>query len=209
MDEQKKQTESLNVGAVAVVNADKETAPNLGSLAIKNADEKLLEPGEHLVKTVYRHPIGIVGIYAEMTTGIVVMLVLLVLGLAGTFGPLNTSTKALAVLGTIIVSIFLAGILLLSAHVYRKSRLLIADKSLVSTVQRALFSRKIARLSMANVEDVTCDQKGILQSLFNYGTLTIQTAGQEDNFIFPYCPKPNEVADQIIEARQAFVRMAD
>jgi hypothetical protein len=42
--------------------------------------------------------------------------------------------------------------------------------------------------------------------MFNYGTLEIQTAGTEDNFVFPFCPTPNKYADQIIEARQNYAR---
>lgn len=223
MDETPKKSrteESFNIGALAVDTANAEAPTNppapddthsqLGRMAVSNSDlTKLLEPGEHLVTVVQRHPIGIIGIYIEMFAGIVILGVLMVFALSGTFGKLSGSTEALIASGGILVAGFLAMILMISVHVYRKSRLLVADRSLVSIVQSALFSRKIARLSMANVEDVTCDQKGILQNLLNYGTLTIQTAGQEDNFIFPFCPNPDKTADQILEARQAFVRKAE
>ena len=213
--------EVFNVGSLAVVNADKNPAPSpkpaattdtsnhLGSVALESADEKLLEPDEHLVSTVYRHPIGIIGVYVEMVAGVGVIVVLVVLALAGTFGNIASSLKPWLALAGLLLAGFIVMILSISVYVYRKSRLLIADKSIVSTVQNSLFSRKVARLSMASVEDVTCDQNGMLQNMLNYGTLTIQTAGQEDNFIFPYCPKPNDVADQILEARQAFVRAGD
>jgi len=209
--------ESFHMGALAVEQSDTETSSRpadmhsqLGKMAVSNSDlTKLLEPGEQVVTIVRRHPIGIIGIYIEMFAGVIILGVLMVLALSGTFGKLPTSTEAAVGLGGVLVAGFLVLILLISIHVYRQSRLMVADRSLVSIVQNALFSKKIARLSMANVEDVTCDQKGILQSILNYGTLTIQTAGQEDNFIFPFCPNPNKTADQILEARQAFVRKAD
>jgi uncharacterized membrane protein YdbT with pleckstrin-like domain len=77
---------------------------------------------------------------------------------------------------------------------------------LVQIIQKSLFIRKISRLSFSNVEDVTAEQRGILASIFNYGTLLIQTAGTEDNFEFKYCPTPNKYADEIIEARQRYAR---
>jgi hypothetical protein len=71
-------------------------------------------------------------------------------------------------------------------------------------VTAILFIRKVSRLSMANVEDVTAEQRGILATIFNYGTLTIQTAGTMENFIFTYCPRPNDFAHRVLEARQAY-----
>ena len=35
----------------------------------------------------------------------------------------------------------------------------------------------VERNSMANVEDVTAIQKGMLATMFNYGTLKVETAG--------------------------------
>jgi uncharacterized membrane protein YdbT with pleckstrin-like domain len=83
--------------------------------------------------------------------------------------------------------------------------LLVTDMNLVQILQKGLFVRKVSRLSMSNVEDVTAEQKGILPTIFNYGTLTVQTAGEMENFVFPYCPNPNKYADRILDARQAFV----
>lgn len=59
---------------------------------------------------------------------------------------------------------------------------------------------------MSNVEDVNVEQRGIAAHLFNYGTLTVQTAGEEDNFVFSQCPNANIHAEQILEARQAYAR---
>jgi hypothetical protein len=201
---------AFEVGSIAVENSDKNSSHpstnNIGSVAVKNADEKLVEPGEIIEKVVHRHPIGIVGIYAEMIIGILVVLVGVGLAFNDTFGTLPSGAKAWISLAALLLISFLVIILLISAFVYRASRIILTDQSLVAVVQQALFARKISRLSMSNVEDVTAEQKGILQSVFNFGTLTIQTAGQEDNFIFPFCPKPNDVADEILQARQAYAR---
>jgi uncharacterized membrane protein YdbT with pleckstrin-like domain len=97
-------------------------------------------------------------------------------------------------------------ILFVMAYVYHQSRLTLTDKSCVQVIQRNLFNKKISRLSMSNVEDVNVDQRGIIASLFNYGTLTVQTAGEEDNFLFTFCPSPNLYAERILEARQAYAQ---
>lgn len=223
MDEQpgrhNRGTEAFDVGALAVESSEQATAAlnrsaepsrpaagRIGSVAVKNADQELVEPGEVIETVVHRHPIGIIGIYIEMIIGIIVVLVGVVLAIAGTFGKLPSDARPWIGLGALLLIGFLAIILLMSSYVYRSCRIIITDQSLVAVVQQALFARKISRLSMSNVEDVTAEQRGILASMLNFGTLTIQTAGQEDNFIFPFCPRPNDVADQILACRQAYAR---
>lgn len=181
-------------------------ALQIGSMAIKNSDEKFIEPGEQLVTVVHRHAIGIVGIYIEMLGGIATIIIVAALVVAGIFGTTSKTVNGLVAAGAVLVIGFIVALLIISLYVYRQSKIIVTDQSLVSVVQKALFGRKIARLSMSDVEDVTAEQGGLLPTMFNYGTLTIQTAGEEDNFVFPLCPNPNNFADQILEARQAYVR---
>lgn len=214
----KRQTEALNVGAMAVVHADSaepsspapsrpsRQASKIGAFAIAKTDEKLLEPGEHLVTVVRRHPIGIIGIYAEMGVGIIGVIGLVLLAIYSFFRSLSGSDKGLIAASALFVVGFLVALLLISTYVYRQCRLIVSDKSVIQVLQKALFNRKISRLSMSNVEDVNVEQQGILQTWFNYGTLTIQTAGEVDNFVFPFCPDPDNYANRILEARQQFVR---
>jgi hypothetical protein len=77
---------------------------------------------------------------------------------------------------------------------------------LAQITQRSLVNRKISQLSLANVEDSHAEQRGILPTIFNYGTLTIQTAGEMENFIFTLCPNPTKYAEEILEAHQNYAR---
>jgi hypothetical protein len=124
-------------------------------------------------------------------------------------GTFQTSSDSIS--GSLSAIILLAAVLLVlilftATYVYRQSRLLVTDRSLVQILQKTLFIRKVSRLSMSNVEDVNEEQRGILASLFNYGTLTVQTAGTEENFVFTLCPNPARLADKIIDARQAYAK---
>ena len=210
-DQNLRDKEQLNIGAMAVVHADEApaqppTVNKIGAFSIAKSDEKLLEPGEKLVTIVRRHPIGIVGIYAEMGAGIAAVVAIVLLAIYSFFNNLSSSTKGLIAAGAVFVVAFLVIILLVSVYVYHQCRLVVTDKSVVQILQKALFNRKISRLSMSNVEDVNVTQQGILQTYFNYGTLVIQTAGEVDNFVFAYCPDPDNYANRILEARQQFVR---
>src|SRR5690606_32376731 len=51
---------------------------------------------------------------------------------------------------------------------------LITNKRLVDIDMHSILSKNVAETEIAAVEDVAYIQKGILQSLFNYGTVNIQ-----------------------------------
>jgi len=184
------------------------TPPPLHGLS-KSADADMLESGENIITIVQRSVIGLIGIYMIAIVAAAAIFSLVIVLSPDTF---NTDSPEISpMLSAIIVvgAVLLVLILFTATYIYRQSRLLITDRSLVQILQKSLFIRKISRLSMADVEDVSTEQRGILASIFGYGTLTVQTAGEMDNFIFTYCPLPQKYADQIIEARQKFIEDAD
>ncbi len=170
----------------------------------KNPDADMLEPGEKVVTVVHRSIIGLVGIYLVAIAAVAAIFVLIITLSPDTF---NTSSPTISPALSAIMflgAIFLVLILFAVTYIYRQSRLLITDRSLIQITQKSLFIRKVSRLSFSNVEDVSEEQRGILASIFSYGTLMVQTAGERDNFDFTLCPNPGQLADRIIEARQAY-----
>ncbi|HVS78869.1 MAG TPA: PH domain-containing protein [Candidatus Saccharimonadales bacterium] len=171
------------------------------------ASQDLLEPGEQVLTVIRRSIIGLLGIYLVAIVAVAAIFTLAVVLSPDTF---NTSDQDVSpALSTMMAlgATLLVLILFTATYVYRQSRLMITDRSLVQILQKTLFIRKVSRLSMSNVEDVNEEQRGILANVFNYGTLTVQTAGTEDNFIFTLCPNPAGLADRIVEARQAYAKL--
>ena len=74
---------------------------------------------------------------------------------------------------------------------------IVTNDRVVDIDQHGLFSRNVAELDCKVVQDVTADKKGILQTVFNFGSVIIQTAGERPNFEFNGIPRPEEVVDQI------------
>ena len=181
------------------------TPPPLAG-ATRQRDEDMLEPGECVLTVVRRSFIGLLGIYLVATAAIVAILALVVALSPDTFNAdsvnISPALSAIIVVGATLLVL----ILFTATYVYRQSRLLVTDRSLVQIIQKTLFNKKVSRLSMSNVEDVSEEQRGFLASFFNYGTLTVQTAGTEDNFVFTLCPNPTKLAARIIEARQAYAK---
>ncbi len=172
----------------------------------RNSAEDLMEPGENLLAIVRRHPIGIVFIYLEALAGVAAITVLFLTVSPETVQNLSAQGQRYLIAGIVFGLAALVFFLFVATYVYRQNRLLITDRSLVQITQKSLFLRRIARLNFENVEDVNAEQAGILATIFNYGTLTVQTAGTLENFIFKYCPNPNQYADIIIEARRKYLK---
>ncbi len=165
------------------------------------------QPGEQTVCEIKRHPIGIIGNYVTTIFG---LLALAVLGYFLIHQFVNADSRTHIMLlfslgwaGLTLISLL---ILLMISKIYWNNRWIVTTDSLTQVQQIGLLQHQTSQLSMANLEDVTAVQNGLLQSMFNYGTLRVETAGERSKFIFPYCPNPNEYARQILACREAYIR---
>ena len=164
---------------------------------------------ETKVADVRRHPLGLFLLYLQTIVGIGLAFALIFLLLPTFFDTvgLNEATvKSFIGILILITAVFAVIFLTLAARIYRANQLIVTDENVTQVLQIGLFRRKISELSMHNVEDVTADQHGIMQTFLNYGTLTIETAGEQNNFTFIYCPNPNAYAKAILDARQLYMQ---
>lgn len=150
---------------------------------------------------VAKHPFGIVLLYIQSAVGVVLgaglayfLLPTLMEDTRNAFLVANVFAGVIIVLAIIVV--------ILSSIVYRENRLIVTDRNITQVLQIGLFHRKVSQLNMVNVEDVTSLQNGLLPTMFGYGTLIIETAGEQANFKFTYCPRPSYYANVILNARE-------
>jgi uncharacterized membrane protein YdbT with pleckstrin-like domain len=164
-----------------------------------------MQPGERNLFEVKRHPIGILGIYV----GAAVLLAVLAVLIYGVVPSLLTSVDHSRIYGygtivLLVTAVFTLIFLLVSHAVYWGNRWILTTDSLTQVVQNSLFSKQSSQLSLGNLEDVTAVQNGVLAHMFNYGVLRVETAGERSKFVFPFCPKPNQYAQAILQAREQF-----
>lgn len=76
---------------------------------------------------------------------------------------------------------------------------IVTDKRILDINQTGLFNRTVSELRLYRTQDVTSEVKGIIQSMFNYGDVYVQTAGEMERFHFESVPNPNEVSKTILE----------
>lgn len=163
-----------------------------------------VDSDEVLLGTIHKHPFGIITVYIQAIVGIVVALGLALFLLPSVL-PDKNQALTIATAFSALAIMLAAVIMLVATIIYRQSHLIITDKNITQVLQEGLFERKVAQLTMANVEDVSAEQSGIFASMFDFGMLKVETAGEAANFHFNYCPRPNYYAKIILEAREKYI----
>lgn len=75
---------------------------------------------------------------------------------------------------------------------------IVTNKHIIDIDVHGILSRDVSRTLLKNIEDVKYTQVGVIRSIFNYGDVSIQTAGTNVNFEFDKAPEPSLII-QIIE----------
>ena len=160
---------------------------------------------EEIIFKIKRHPIGIIGVYV-LSSIILIILAVVAFGIIPNYVASHggrsiyavTSLAYLIFLGMVLVFVYVSHL------VYWDNSWTLSTESLAQVTRTSLFDKQSSHLSLGNLQDVTASQVGILQHLFHYGTLKVETAGEASRFVFTYCANPNSYAEYILEAREKF-----
>lgn len=77
----------------------------------------------------------------------------------------------------------------------------ITDQRLIDGLRRHWFHRQVASADLIDIEDVSAQRAGLLPTLFDYGDLRVQTAGEHSNFVLAGIPRPAHVLSVLDAAR--------
>ncbi len=76
---------------------------------------------------------------------------------------------------------------------------IVTDKNIVDIDFHSLLFKNIDVAPLRNIEDASSSMGGILNSIFHYGHVFIQTAGATRNIDLHDVPRPHHVADFILD----------
>lgn len=72
---------------------------------------------------------------------------------------------------------------------------IVTDERVIDIDFYNLIYKEISDAEIENIEDVTVQVGGVLQTVFNYGLVEIQTAAQFPKLEFEYVPQPSKVSE--------------
>jgi hypothetical protein len=159
-----------------------------------------LKPYEHIVFILRRHYIFVV---LDLVALIALSLIPIV---AVYFLRLNSPTIMsgpvsfpLVILGT---SLYLLAVWLFFFSMITNYYLdiwVVTNDRLIAVEQEGLFSRTVSEMDLWLVQDVTSQSNGIGATIFGYGSLFVQSAGEKGRFDFEALADPSMVRQKILD----------
>lgn len=75
----------------------------------------------------------------------------------------------------------------------------ITDRRIIDVRQSGFFSRTVAEQNISRIQDVSSNTSGFWPTIFKYGNVSIQTAGQQGKFHFEEIAHPDKIRDVLIK----------
>jgi hypothetical protein len=168
-----------------------------------------LSEGEFVVSALDRHPIGLVVIWGLAGASIVVIFAALFylvdnsdsagLGaFASGMSPAVLAIPVFLIIALILIFAFIA------TFIYNANRFFLTNESVIQHIQTGLFSKRQQTVSLANVEDASFTQDGIVPHLFDYGMIRLSTEGDETTYRFNFASRPQYYIGILNNAVEAF-----
>lgn len=161
----------------------------------KNVDFETRDSGEKVVLLLRRHPI----------TNIKWILILVLMVLAPTVLSvfpilefLPGRFQFIAILGWYLTT---TAFLIENFLTWFFNVNIVTDERIIDIDFHNLIYKEVSETKIDQIQDVTLKMGGAVRTVFNYGDLYIQTAGEVPNFDFLGVPKPDRVAKIIQELR--------
>ena len=77
---------------------------------------------------------------------------------------------------------------------------ILTDKRLVDVEQKRLFSREISSLRLDRIQDMKLEISGFIDTFLRIGSVHVQTAGSEKEFVIKNAKNPERVKELILAA---------
>jgi len=155
---------------------------------------------ERVFVVTSRHYIGFIFFILIIVAQLVLPLVIFLVGI-NFFLPsilaLDVYVRDAVILLAATYYLTLLAVFLTSWVVFYYNILVVTDERIIEISQRGIFHREENELTFDQIEDVSCRVKGFLNTVFDVGTLELQSAGATRIFEIKFVPKPRLVAEII------------
>ena len=169
-----------------------------------------LSEGEFIISAVRRHPIGLF-IPALLATFLIIIVLIGMAAYPGIANSIATSNPGASIpsvgdimlVGTLLLMLFAIGGYV-AVWVYLNNKFFLTNESVIQEIQTSLFAKNEQTVSLSNIEDASFTQKGIIQTLLDYGSIRLSTQGDETTYRFQYVSNPKNQISLLNNAVEAF-----
>ena len=82
---------------------------------------------------------------------------------------------------------------------------IVTDRRVIDIEQKGFFHREVTSFSFRQIQDITVETRGIIQTFFKFGTLHIQTAGHDRDILINSAENPEEVRTLVLNTQEKLV----
>lgn len=179
-----------------------EEAKRLHEESAKKYPNLNLSHGEYIISAVRRHWVGLmtpIGLGFLLGGAIVAVLAMYPSIVPDDDPPFESIlAPALLLLALVGLGTYIA------VWIYLNNRFFLTNESVIQEIQTSLFSSKEQTVSLLNIEDASYTQTGIVQLLFNYGSIRLSTQGDETTYRFQYVSNPKQQIALLNNTVEAF-----
>ncbi len=166
-----------------------------------------LSQDEYVIVSIRRHLIGLIAPF-----GIGIFLIALAFSalfnfdlVAKAFQLSGTAAQPInAVLPTLLFVLFVALGTYAAYYIYINNKFFLTNESVIEVTQLSLFSHREQSISLANIEDASYTKNGMLQGMFDYGSIRLSTVGDMTAYKFSYVAQPKQSIDMINTALETY-----
>lgn len=165
---------------------------------LKNKLFPAQEESENVLLVVRRHWFTYM-IFVFIVVVMLIPLILAIIYISYYGNNLEQETISTIILSISAYILIILGLALYGFIDYYLDVYIVTDMRIVDIKQDGFFKRAISELNLRQVQDVNARVNGIFPTLFHYGDVIIQTAGERENFVFISIPHPYETSKKIVD----------
>jgi membrane protein YdbS with pleckstrin-like domain len=166
-----------------------------------------LSEGEYVITSVSRH---IVGLLLPISLGIFLVVLALVLLFnfdlviqSFQFTGITISSSIIILPVIIFISLVILGTYV-AYFVYANNKLFLTNESIIQEIQTSIFAKRERIVSLMDIEDVSYAQTGVIQEMFNYGSIRLSTEGEGTIYYFKFVANPKQTIAILSNAVESF-----
>ena len=189
---------------VEVPAGDPQTIKARHDRSVKKYPEITVDEDEYVVLSMRRHSLGYL-LNIIFSSIVAVFLISTWIIVCFMPNPLPIPANFKPQLSIIFGSITLLLILLTYVNyvVYRANRIVITNERAIQWISTTIMSQKKQVINLESIEDISYSRDGILQHLFDYGTVKLSTVGDESTYTFAFSPNPDKKAEFLSDVVEA------
>jgi uncharacterized membrane protein YdbT with pleckstrin-like domain len=171
-----------------------------------------LETDEVILRIIRKHPFYVIvetvglGLMALIPVWIEVLInylgSLVGSGVINNFDPSQLGWSPL--LGGFLYSLWLLTLWLIFIAIfsdYYLDKWVITNKRVIDIEQRGFFARETSSVRFDKIQDVTVNVAGLIPTILNFGSISVQSAGVEQEFTLKDAPNPLNHKEFIMEQK--------